>query len=73
MRRIAITKRILKGMGIQPERLRLEWVSASEGARFQEVVDSFTQEIRTLGPMHLKEWLLYLSKWKLLRQRTGSE
>jgi F420-non-reducing hydrogenase iron-sulfur subunit len=56
MRRIAITKRILKGMGIQPERLRLEWVSASEGARFQEVVDSFTEEIRALGPMRLKEW-----------------
>jgi hypothetical protein len=34
----------------------LEWVSASEGARFQEVITSFTNEIRTMGPMQLKEW-----------------
>lgn len=56
IRRIPLTKKILEGMGIPPERLRLEWVSASEGARFQEVITSFTNEIRTMGPMQLKEW-----------------
>lgn len=56
LRRIPITKQLLKGLGIPPERLRLEWVSASEGNRFQEVITEFTEEIRALGPMRLKEW-----------------
>jgi F420-non-reducing hydrogenase iron-sulfur subunit len=56
MRRIALTKRILKGLGVPPERLRLEWVSASEGARFQEVVNEFTEQIRAQGPMKLNDW-----------------
>ena len=55
MRRIPLTKALLQGMGIDPERLRLEWVSASEGERFKEVVTSFTEQIRELGPLQLKE------------------
>lgn len=56
MRRIPLAKRVLSDLGIDPARLRLEWVSASEGARFQEVVTSFTNDMRTLGPLNLKEW-----------------
>ena len=56
MRRIPLTKILLKEMGIDPARLRLEWVSASEGARFKEVVTEFTEQIRELGPFELKEW-----------------
>jgi F420-non-reducing hydrogenase iron-sulfur subunit len=56
LRRIPLTKKILQGMGIPPERLRLEWVSASEGARFQEVITEFTSQIQALGPMHLNDW-----------------
>ena len=59
MRRIPLTKKILEGMGIAPERLRLEWVSASEGARFQEVVTEFTEQIRALGPLQLQELEFY--------------
>ncbi|MCX6827859.1 MAG: hydrogenase iron-sulfur subunit [candidate division Zixibacteria bacterium] len=55
MRRIPLTKRLLQEMGIAPERLRLEWVSASEGARFQQIVSEFTEQIRSLGPLQLKE------------------
>jgi len=55
MRRIPLTKRLLSSMGIDPKRLRLEWVSASEGARFQQVVSEFTEQIRTLGPLKLSE------------------
>ncbi len=55
MRRIPLTKTILKQMGIDPARLRLEWVSASEGARFQQIITEFTEQIRTLGPLQLKE------------------
>lgn len=56
MRRIPLTKRVLKEMGIPPERLRLEWVSASEGARFQKVISEFTEQIRALGPLKLTDW-----------------
>ncbi len=58
LRRIPLTKIVLQGMGIDPRRLRLEWVSASEGARFKDVVTGFTEEIRSLGPLHLQEWAL---------------
>lgn len=55
LRRIPLTKKILKDFGIDPMRLRLEWVSASEGARFQEVIGEFTDQISKLGPLELKE------------------
>jgi F420-non-reducing hydrogenase iron-sulfur subunit len=50
MRRIPLLKKMLKQFGIEEKRVRLEWVSASEGARFAEVTNSFTQSIRKLGP-----------------------
>ncbi len=56
LRRIPLTKQILAGMGIPPERLRLEWVSASEGNRFQAVITEFTEQIRAMGPLRLNEW-----------------
>jgi F420-non-reducing hydrogenase iron-sulfur subunit len=55
MRRIPLTQRLLQEMGIDPRRLRLEWVSASEGGRFQKIVTEFTEEIRALGPLNLQE------------------
>ncbi|OIP26857.1 MAG: methyl-viologen-reducing hydrogenase subunit delta [Chloroflexi bacterium CG_4_9_14_3_um_filter_45_9] len=54
-KRMAILERILGYLGIDPARVRLEWVSASEGARFAEVVRQFTEEIKKLGPNPLKE------------------
>jgi len=50
MRRIPLLKKMLKQLGIEEERVRLEWVSASEGAKFTEVTNSFTQLIKKLGP-----------------------
>ena len=41
---------MLDDFGIEPERFRLEWVSASEGIRFAQLMDQFTEEIRKLGP-----------------------
>jgi coenzyme F420-reducing hydrogenase delta subunit len=41
--------------GIQPERLMLDWVSASEGRRFADVVQEFTDRVRALGPLETKE------------------
>lgn len=40
-------------LGIKEERLRREWISASEGQRFAEVVRDFTEEIRRIGPNRL--------------------
>ncbi|MBD3348394.1 MAG: hydrogenase iron-sulfur subunit [Candidatus Eisenbacteria bacterium] len=54
MRRVAFLRRILDGFGIDPERLALEWVSASEGARFQEVINEFVERIEKLGPSPVK-------------------
>ncbi len=41
---------MLEDFGLEPERFRLEWVSASEGIRFAQLMDQFTEEIRKLGP-----------------------
>ena len=52
--RVTITKEVLKSLGIEPERVRLEWISASEGKKFSETVKSFVEEIRKLGPNPIK-------------------
>ncbi len=49
-RRIEVMKKLLPAFGIEPERLRLEWISASEGAKFAQVVSDFTKTIKELGP-----------------------
>ena len=52
-RRIHVMKRMLAQYGINPDRLRLEWVSAAESTRFAHVVDDMTKTIRALGPSPL--------------------
>ena len=44
-------KKLLEYIGVNPDRLRLEWVSASEGIRFAEVVTDFTARLKELGPL----------------------
>ena len=44
---------VVKMLGIEEGRLRLEWISSAEGARFAEVIDEFTDQIRELGPSPL--------------------
>jgi len=51
--KINMLKRLMALTGLEPERLRLEWVSASEGQRFAQVVTEFTERIRKLGPSPL--------------------
>ncbi|MDH5687145.1 MAG: hydrogenase iron-sulfur subunit [Candidatus Bathyarchaeota archaeon] len=53
-RRVLILKSLLEQLGLEPERLRLEWVSAAEGDRFATVVKVMTEEIKNLGPSPLK-------------------
>jgi coenzyme F420-reducing hydrogenase delta subunit len=44
-------KKLLEQIGLNPDRLRLEWVSASEGNRFAEIVTDFTGQLRKMGPL----------------------
>jgi F420-non-reducing hydrogenase iron-sulfur subunit len=54
-RRFLIAQRLVDFFGIERERLRVTWVSASEGGRFADIVTSFTNELRALGPLNLRE------------------
>jgi len=47
-------KKVIQQLGLKPERLRLEWISASEGDRFATVVKDMTEEIKKLGPSPLR-------------------
>jgi F420-non-reducing hydrogenase iron-sulfur subunit len=49
-KRIMLTKELLRLTGIEPERLRLEWISASEGERCANVMTDFVGKMRDLGP-----------------------
>ena len=53
IRRMPFLRRLIKEFGIDPRRLRLEWVSASEGDKFAKLVNEMTEEIRGLGPLKL--------------------
>ncbi|MGQ9617837.1 MAG: hydrogenase iron-sulfur subunit [Candidatus Aminicenantia bacterium] len=55
LRRAKLLERILPQLGIEPERFRLEWISASEGDKFQHVCNEFTEQIRKLGPLNLRK------------------
>jgi len=46
----AKTMNVVKLLGIEEGRLRLEWISAAEGGRFAEVINEFTDQVRALGP-----------------------
>ena len=45
-----MTRELSTLLGMEPSRLRLEWISSSEGTRFAEVAREFTEQLRTLGP-----------------------
>jgi F420-non-reducing hydrogenase iron-sulfur subunit len=48
------TKSVIKLLGLEDGRLRLEWISAAEGARFAKVINEFTDQVRALGPSPLR-------------------
>ena len=49
-RRYHLLKRLLTQLGLEPQRIRLEWISAAEGEKFARVVNEFTEQLRALGP-----------------------
>jgi len=54
LRRYTLLKEVLKPFGIEDERLLLDWVSASEGNRFVEVVWQMVNNVKRLGPLPLR-------------------
>ncbi len=45
---------MVKEMGIEDERLRLEWISAAEGERVRTVINDMVEKVRALGPLQIK-------------------
>jgi F420-non-reducing hydrogenase iron-sulfur subunit len=48
--RVNLLKKVIEELGIEPERLRLEWISASEGDKFAVVVRDMVEQTKKLGP-----------------------
>lgn len=59
-RRYSIMHKLLDFIGVEYERLFVDWVSASEGKRFANVVITFTQKIRELGPLVVEKNVVQL-------------
>jgi F420-non-reducing hydrogenase iron-sulfur subunit len=51
---MTLLKKMLDQFGIEEQRIRLDWVSASEGERFASIVNEMTEQIRALGPLSHK-------------------
>ena len=62
-KRLPILRSLMAFAGLEPERLRLDWVSASEGERFSRIVNEFADTVRALGPV----------KWRVERRERGVE
>lgn len=55
LRRMELLKRTLIQLGVEEDRFRLDWVSASEGDKFSHTVNEITEKVRALGPFKAKE------------------
>ncbi len=51
LRRITMVRRMLDAFGINRERLRLEWISASEADKFVQVANEMVEQLKALGPL----------------------
>ena len=52
-RRMELLRGVLRDLGVEDERVRLEWISASEGEKVQRVCNEMTAQLRRLGPLRL--------------------
>jgi len=52
LRRVMLIKRTLEPLGIDPNRVKLVWASAAEGARLAKEIDKFVNEVKELGPLN---------------------
>ncbi len=49
-RRIALVKKLLDYIGLEPQRFQMSWVSAAEGKKYTQIITDFVQELKPLGP-----------------------
>ncbi len=49
-RRIAVLRYLMAQLGLEPERLRLEWISAAEGDKFARTIRDMTEQLQKIGP-----------------------
>jgi F420-non-reducing hydrogenase iron-sulfur subunit len=61
LRRYKLMRKYIEQLGINKERLRLEWISASEGKQFAELANNMTETIRALGKCRVKEAMEHFS------------
>jgi F420-non-reducing hydrogenase iron-sulfur subunit len=54
-RRFQMLQRLLRDMGIEEQRVRMEWISASEGERVKTVINDMVEQVRALGPLNLPQ------------------
>jgi len=54
LRRFRLLQRVLSGLGIEEERLRLEWISAAEADKLRDVMNDMVARLKALGPLHLE-------------------
>lgn len=50
-RRFGLIKNLMEYVGIDPRRVKMSWVSASEGHKFADIINEMTDELREIGPM----------------------
>ncbi|TFF92051.1 hydrogenase iron-sulfur subunit [Candidatus Thorarchaeota archaeon] len=55
LKRVELLKVFLKQMGVNPNRIRLEWIRASEGKKFAGTIRSFTEQLEKLGPLTIQQ------------------
>ena len=55
LRRYHLLQKYIQQMGIHKDRLRLAWISASEGKQFADLADEMTEQVTALGPCKIKE------------------
>ena len=49
-RKVYLVHKLVEFVGLEPQRLRMSWISAAEGAKFAQVIKQFVDDLRTLGP-----------------------
>lgn len=52
---VYLYRKLMRRIGVRPERLRIEWLAASQGTRYAEVMDEFVGELKGLGPLGVGE------------------
>lgn len=65
LRRFILLKNLLKSIGIEEERLHLEWIAASEGDKVKKVINEMTERVRQLGPLQLEPMVYNLTEESL--------